>query len=93
VRRAWGATRVSEPSRSQSLARDPLKQKLEFGTIDPVALHDETDQGIVYQLSERKLGDVYDISLRLFREPANREVRKQATLRSDRSTSSNVTAR
>jgi hypothetical protein len=54
----------------QSLARDPLKQKLKFGTINPVALHDETDQGIVYQISERTLGDVHDISPRLFREPA-----------------------
>jgi len=34
---------VCEPNRSQSLAGDPFKQKLEFGTIDSVASHDETD--------------------------------------------------
>ena len=60
---AQGPTRFCEPSYSQSLPCDPLKQKREFGMIDPVALHDETDQGIAYQLSERTLGDVHDISL------------------------------
>jgi hypothetical protein len=30
-----------------------LEQKLEFTTVDAVAVHDESDQGIVYQLGER----------------------------------------
>jgi hypothetical protein len=32
--------------------RGPLEQKLEFATVDPVALHEEADQGIVYQLGQ-----------------------------------------
>ena len=31
-------------------ARDPLKQKLYFATVDSVALHEKVDQGIVNQL-------------------------------------------
>jgi hypothetical protein len=38
-----GPTKVCRPNFSQSLAGDPFKQKPEFGTIDPVASHDETD--------------------------------------------------
>jgi len=34
-------------------SRDLFKQKLEFTTVDPVALHDEADEGIVYQLGKR----------------------------------------
>jgi hypothetical protein len=34
--------------RPQSFARDPLEQTLEFATVDPVTLRDETDQGILY---------------------------------------------
>jgi hypothetical protein len=42
--------------------RDSLEQKLELAAVDPIALHDEADQGIVYQLGERAPGDVHDIS-------------------------------
>jgi len=48
--------------RQQSLARDPLEQELKFATVDPVALHDEAGQGIVYQLGERASADVHTIS-------------------------------
>jgi hypothetical protein len=34
--------------RPQSLARKPLEQKLEFAAVDPVALHDQTDHGVIY---------------------------------------------
>jgi hypothetical protein len=51
--------------RQQSLARDLLKQKLKFAAVDPVAVHDEAGQGIVYQLGERAPGDVHTISPRL----------------------------
>ena len=43
------------------LADDTLEKKPELVTVDPVTLHDETDQGILYQLGERALGDVHDI--------------------------------
>jgi len=48
--------------RQQSLARDLLNQKLKFAAVDPVALHDEAAQGIVYQLGERAPGDVHIMS-------------------------------
>lgn len=41
---------------------NPPEQTLELATVDPVALHDEADQGIVYQFGERAPGDVHDIS-------------------------------
>src|SRR5215469_2282530 len=43
-------TRVREPGRQQSLARNPLEQSMKLAAVDPVALHDEADEGIVYQL-------------------------------------------
>jgi len=47
-------------------SRDLFKQKLEFTTVDPVALHDKPDQGIVNQFSERTPSDVHDVSPQLF---------------------------
>ena len=41
-----------------------LEQTFEFVTVDAVALHDEADKGIVYQLRERAHGDVPDTSPR-----------------------------
>ena len=32
------------------LPRDPLRQKLEVAAVDPVAPHDQADQGICHQL-------------------------------------------
>ena len=63
-RRAWESrsTRICVLDRQQSLARDLLEEKLKFAAVDPVALHDEAGQGIVYQLSERAPGDVHTIS-------------------------------
>jgi hypothetical protein len=55
-------TRACEPGRRQSLARDPLKEEIKLAAVDPVALHDEGDQGIVNQLGEQAPGDVHDIS-------------------------------
>jgi hypothetical protein len=50
-------------------ARGPLEQKLEFATVDPVALHDEADQGILHQLGQRAPSDVHNISPRLSNGP------------------------
>ena len=41
-----------------------LEQTFEFVKVDAVALHDEADKGIVYQLRERAHGDVPDTSPR-----------------------------
>jgi hypothetical protein len=51
-----------EPGHRQSLARDPLEEEIKLAVVDPIALHDEADQGIVNQLGERAPGDVHDIS-------------------------------
>jgi hypothetical protein len=53
--------KIGGPDRPQSLTCDPLEQPLELAAVDPVALHDEADQGIVHQLGERASGDVHDI--------------------------------
>jgi hypothetical protein len=47
------------------LPRDPLQQKLKVAAVDPIALHDKSDQGICHLLGEWALcdADVYDISL------------------------------
>jgi hypothetical protein len=42
--------------------RDLREQKLKLVAVDPVALHDEAGEGIVYQLGNRASGDVHDIS-------------------------------
>src|SRR5215471_54405 len=42
--------------------RDLREQKLKLVAVDPVALHDEAGEGIVYQLGKRAPGDVHDIS-------------------------------
>jgi len=55
-------TRVCEPGRQQSLARNPLEQSLKLAAVDPVALHDEAGEGIVYQLGKRAPSDVHNIS-------------------------------
>jgi len=39
--------RAANRGASNHGARGPLEQELEFVTVDPVALHDEADQGIV----------------------------------------------
>ena len=54
--------KIGGPDRPQSLTCNPLEQTLELAAVDPVALHDEADQGIVYQLDGRAPGDVHDIS-------------------------------
>jgi hypothetical protein len=41
---------------------DTLEEKLELAAVDPVTLHDETDQGILHQLGERALDDGHDNS-------------------------------
>jgi len=40
---------------------DTLEKKFELAAVDPVTLHDETDQGILHQLDKRALGDGHDI--------------------------------
>jgi hypothetical protein len=43
-------------------ASDTLEEKLELAAVDPVTLHDETDQGILHQLGERALSDGHNNS-------------------------------
>jgi hypothetical protein len=38
------------------LPSDPLQQKLEIAAVDPVALHDEADQGSVIREADPKIG-------------------------------------
>jgi len=59
---------------ARNRSRDPLKQCPQCGTIDPVALHNETDKGIVHQFSKRTLGDVHNLSPQPFREPAQKTI-------------------
>jgi hypothetical protein len=55
------ADRVSANARVSA-----VKQEFDLATVDPVALHNQPDQGIVDQFGERALSAVHDISPRLF---------------------------